>query len=167
MTRSVTPPTAGKQKYTLPPRLPGASAQLIREFERVVRDISDFSQHVGDSMRNTPKEASRFVQECVVSTAILFQKWNLEILYLLALQHTLRFSELKNALTGISSRTLSLKLDELERQGLLNRAVQATKPLRVDYSLTDDGRTMARLTVPLVVFLNLQAGLSLEPDKSG
>jgi DNA-binding HxlR family transcriptional regulator len=148
-------------QYTIPPKLLGMSQQVMEEFERVVKENANFSIHVGDSMRNNPKEASRFIRECVRSTVVLFQKWNLEILYLLGLVAKMRFSELKNTLTGISSRTLSLKLSELEEYGLLNRKVFAERPLRVEYSLTDDGRTLARLSVPMVMFLNLKLGLKL------
>jgi DNA-binding HxlR family transcriptional regulator len=141
------------------------SQQVMEEFERVVKETAQFSVHVGDSMRNNPKEASRFIRECVGSTTILFQKWNLEILYLLGLVPKMRFSELKATLTGISSRTLSLKLSELEEHRLLNRAVFAERPLRVEYSLTEDGRTLARLTVPMVMFLNLRLGLKLPVER--
>lgn len=153
----------GSRKYTIPPKLVGMSKQVMGEFESVVAKIGDFAVHVGDSMRNNPQEASRFIRECVESTAVLFQKWNLEIMYLLALKQPLRFSQLKDTLTGISSRTLSLKLRDLEEMGLVHRHVFEGRPLRVEYSLTGDGRTLARLSVPMVMFLNLRLGLKLEP----
>lgn len=160
----MTPNPPGAPKFTLPPvppRLAGMGKQLLAEFEDVVRRTGEFSIHVGDSMRANPKEASKFIQAAVEATVVLFQKWNLEILYLLALAQKMRFSQLKEILSGISSRTLSLKLGELEEQGLVNREVFPGRPLRVEYSLTDNGRTLARLTVPMVTFVNLLHGMKL------
>lgn len=156
--------TPSARKYTVPPKVLRRSGELMAEFDRVVRDVGAFAVRVGDTMRSQPKEASRFIRELVESSNVLFHKWNLEILYLLALTYTMRFSQLKDHLAGISSRTLSLKLAELERLGLVHREVFSGRPLRVEYSLTDDGRTAARLSVPLVLFLNLKLGLKLEPE---
>lgn len=155
---------ASVPKYTVPAKVRLVSRSLTAEFEKIVRDVGEFSVHVGDTMRQNPTEAARFIRQCVAATPLLFQKWNLEILYLLGLVPTMRFSQLKAMLTGISSRTLSLKLAYLEEQGLLDRTVQNERPLRVDYSLRDDGRTVARLSVPLVMYLNLRLGLTLAPS---
>jgi DNA-binding HxlR family transcriptional regulator len=59
---------------------------------------------------------------------------------------THRFSELHRAIDGISQRMLTLTLRVLERDGLATRTVHPTVPPRVDYALTDLGRT---LLVPL------------------
>jgi len=53
-----------------------------------------------------------------------------------------RFSELKRAIAGVSQRMLTLTLKNLERDGLVSRAVTASVPPRVDYALTDLGRSM-------------------------
>jgi len=154
--------TVSVPKYTVPAKVRLMSRPLTAEFERVVREVGEFSVHVGDTMRQNPADAARFIKQCVEATPLLFQKWNLEILYLLGLSPTLRFSKLKEMLAGISSRTLSLKLADLEEKGLLSRTVHNERPLRVDYSLTSDGRTAARLSVPLVMYLNLRLGMNLD-----
>ena len=51
----------------------------------------------------------------------------------------MRFSELR-ILKGVSSRTLSDRLRELEEIGLVRREVFSEKPVRVEYMLTPDGR---------------------------
>nr|WP_308301201.1 helix-turn-helix domain-containing protein [Frankia sp. Mgl5] len=53
-----------------------------------------------------------------------------------------RFSELKRALPGINQRMLTSTLRVLERDGLVTRTVHPQVPPRVDYELTDLGRTL-------------------------
>ena len=61
-------------------------------------------------------------------------------------QRTHRFNELHRAIEGISQRMLTLTVRALQRDGLVSRTVYATVPPRVDYELTELGRT---LLVPL------------------
>jgi DNA-binding HxlR family transcriptional regulator len=53
-----------------------------------------------------------------------------------------RFNQLRRDITGVSQRMLTLTLKNLERDGLVSRAVTASVPPRVDYALTDLGRSM-------------------------
>lgn len=53
-----------------------------------------------------------------------------------------RFNELRKALGSISQRMLTLTLRALERDGLVTRTVFPTIPPRVDYELTDLGRSL-------------------------
>jgi DNA-binding HxlR family transcriptional regulator len=50
-----------------------------------------------------------------------------------------RFNELRRVLPGISQRMLTLDLRALETAGLVSRTVFPTKPVRVEYALTEDG----------------------------
>lgn len=68
-------------------------------------------------------------------------KWSILIVMTLA-GGTRRFSELKRAIDGISQRMLTLTLRGLERDGLVRREVFPTIPPRVDYALTDLGRSL-------------------------
>ena len=72
-------------------------------------------------------------------------KWSVLVVVLLG-QRTHRFNELHRAIESISQRMLTLTVRGLERDGLVKRTVYATVPPRVDYELTDLGRT---LLVPL------------------
>jgi DNA-binding HxlR family transcriptional regulator len=72
-------------------------------------------------------------------------KWSVLVICLLG-QRVHRFNELHRAVEGISQRMLTLTLRGLERDGLVKRTVFATVPPRVDYELTELGRT---LLVPL------------------
>jgi len=53
-----------------------------------------------------------------------------------------RFCELERSLTGISPRTLSLRLRALEEEGIVERQTYAEFPPRVEYALTDKGRAL-------------------------
>jgi DNA-binding HxlR family transcriptional regulator len=68
-------------------------------------------------------------------------KWKGVILYYL-LDGTKRFGELRRLLPNITQRMLTLQLRELEEDGVINRKVYAQVPPKVDYSLTEFGRTL-------------------------
>lgn len=65
-------------------------------------------------------------------------KWAFLIIEFLG-QRTMRFSELRNEVGGISHKMLTQNLRMLERNGLIERHVHPTVPPRVDYTLTEAG----------------------------
>ncbi|MFE9853747.1 winged helix-turn-helix transcriptional regulator [Streptomyces sp. NPDC005780] len=66
-------------------------------------------------------------------------KWALLIIEALG-ERTLRFSELRNEVEGVSHKMLTQNLRMLERNGLVDRKVYPTVPPRVEYTLTEPGR---------------------------
>ncbi|MCQ4213166.1 MULTISPECIES: winged helix-turn-helix transcriptional regulator [Streptomyces] len=72
-------------------------------------------------------------------------KWALLIIEALG-EQTLRFSELRDEVDGISHKMLTQNLRMLERNGLVDRQVHPTVPPRVEYTLTEPGRGL-RATV--------------------
>jgi DNA-binding HxlR family transcriptional regulator len=72
-------------------------------------------------------------------------KWAFLIIETLG-EHTLRFSELRNEIEGISHKMLTQNLRMLERNGLVERDVHPTVPPRVEYTLTKPGQAL-RATV--------------------
>ncbi|GAA0731892.1 winged helix-turn-helix transcriptional regulator [Sphingomonas japonica] len=72
---------------------------------------------------------------------ILAGKWRPMIIYWL-LPEALRFNELQRRLKGITHRTLSKTLKEMEVDGLLARKDYREIPPRVDYSLTPKGESL-------------------------
>ena len=70
-------------------------------------------------------------------------KWSVFIVGLLA-DGPKRFSELRRTIEGISQRMLTLTLRGLERDGLVTRTVYPTIPPRVEYQLTELGRTLQK-----------------------
>ena len=63
-----------------------------------------------------------------------------------------RFSELKRAIPDISQRMLTQTLRKLERDGYVTRAVTPSIPPRVDYALTDLGRSLVAVLEPLAAW---------------
>lgn len=73
--------------------------------------------------------------------AIIGKKWTLLVLRDL-LTGTKRFGQLQRSLQGISPRTLSQRLDELEEEGIIKRKIFNEIPLHVEYSLTKKGQSL-------------------------
>src|SRR5262245_60096982 len=76
-------------------------------------------------------------ERCPVEQAleIVGGKWKPLILWRLS-RGTLRFNQLQRAVAGITQRMLTLQLRELERDGMVHRAVYAEVPPRVEYTLS-------------------------------
>jgi DNA-binding HxlR family transcriptional regulator len=70
-------------------------------------------------------------------------KWAFLIIETLG-ERTLRFSELRNEIEGISHKMLTQNLRMLERNGLVGRRVHPTVPPRVEYTLTEAGRALRK-----------------------
>jgi DNA-binding HxlR family transcriptional regulator len=94
-----------------------------------------------------PSALSEVADDCPVREVLdrVGDKWSVMVIVLLG-QRTHRFNELHRTIDGISQRMLTLTVRALERDGLVSRTVHATVPPRVDYELTELGRT---LLVPL------------------
>ncbi|MFL1410242.1 winged helix-turn-helix transcriptional regulator [Acinetobacter baumannii] len=75
-------------------------------------------------------------------------KWVLLILNVLE-EETQHFNLLKKNIQGISPKVLSQKLKMLERDGFIERKIQDTSPIRVDYSLTPLGQNVAAMAYQL------------------
>jgi DNA-binding HxlR family transcriptional regulator len=56
-----------------------------------------------------------------------------------------RFGELGEAIPGVSDRMLSERLKELETEGIVERRVSPSRPVSVEYRLTDKGRSLASI----------------------
>lgn len=81
--------------------------------------------------------------ECPVATTVqlIGSKWKLLILRNL-LVRPWRFNELKRDLSGISQKVLSDTLHSMESDGLVIRTVYPEVPVKVEYSLSDLGKSM-------------------------
>lgn len=76
-------------------------------------------------------------------------KWSLLVMLVINSNVTVRFNELGRQIPDISTRVLSSTLKTLEADGLIDRKVYAQVPPKVEYSLTDTGRSL----IPLIMQL--------------
>lgn len=76
-------------------------------------------------------------------------KWKATIVWTLEDQGPLRFGELKRAIPAATEKMLIQQLRELEADGLVHREVYQQVPPKVEYSLTDYGRTLEVALRPL------------------
>jgi DNA-binding HxlR family transcriptional regulator len=76
-------------------------------------------------------------------------KWKSLILWELDAHPTRRFGELRRGLPGVSEKMLIQHLREMEEDGLIHREVYREVPPKVEYSLTDDGRSLNEALRPL------------------
>ena len=89
------------------------------------------------------EEFDAFIAECPSRKLLdrISDKWVTLVLCSLA-EGPLRFSEISRTLAGVSQKMLTQTLRTLERDGLVTREVTASVPVRVDYELTDLGRSL-------------------------
>ena len=71
-------------------------------------------------------------------------KWTVLIVQSLS-SGTLRFAQLRRTVDGISQKVLTNTLRGLERDGIVSRRIYASVPPKVEYSLTDLGRSLCQL----------------------
>ena len=97
----------------------------------------------------------------------VFSKWSIEILILLYSLRTMGFEQLRKSLEGISPRILSQKLKTLEKLGLVERKIVASRPPGVNYNLTEKGLTVAKLGQPVLLYLRYIEGMYSSLDFAG
>jgi DNA-binding HxlR family transcriptional regulator len=73
---------------------------------------------------------------------ILTGKWKIHILGTLLYGGKMRYIDLQREIEGIGSKMLSKELQDLEMNHLITRTVLQTKPITVEYNLTEFGKTL-------------------------
>ena len=101
-------------------------------------------------MENTIKTE---LPACPVETTLTLigDKWKVLILRDL-LDGTKRFGELKKSIGGVSQKVLTAQLRAMEASGLVHREVYAEVPPRVEYSLTELGRSLQPILDSMVLW---------------
>ena len=97
------------------------------------------------------KETNSVIEICPIRNVVarFGDKWSLLVLLVIDSNGIVRFNELGRMIPDISTRVLSTTLKTLEADGLITRKVYAQVPPKVEYSLTDTGRSL----VPLIMDL--------------
>lgn len=83
-------------------------------------------------------------EKCSVIYAleIIGGKWKLPVIWKLSKQETIRYNALKRSLNGITNIMLTRTLQDLEKNGLVQRVAYDMIPPHVEYSLTEDAKTL-------------------------
>ena len=101
-------------------------------------------QHLEEfGMRNCPLE---------ISLRIIGKKFTIHIIRNMILLKQTRFNEFLNSMEGISTKTLSVRLREMEDAGLITRNIIEKRPLRVEYHLTEKGEALAPVMIQMANF---------------
>jgi DNA-binding HxlR family transcriptional regulator len=124
-------------------------ARYMGDLDAVVKAAGAYSRKTVAHLRALPpQDQAAFIKGMIAEGDVLFQPWAVEILYVLGLLSRSRFTELQRLL-GVSSRTLSDKLQALRRAGLVEREVFDEQPVRIEYFLTKRGQRTAVLGAAL------------------
>jgi len=92
---------------------------------------------------------------------IVSKKWALLIITIIGNFGRLRYTELERKLSGISPKTLSDRLKELEAADLIKRETFAEIPPRVEYTLTPEGQELREAMEPLITWASSQSSEKL------
>lgn len=134
-------------------RIPEASEVVDARLREIVqhhkRELFEPFLASLESVPSIQDEVSKIVE----SLQVFFNKWTVEVIVVLSQARALRFNEMREQLAGISGRTLSQRLKDLEEQGLVERTVHDERPVRIEYALTKRGQDVAYLALPLVLYL--------------
>lgn len=97
------------------------------------------------------EEIPSIVATCPIRNVVarFGDKWSLLVLLVINEAGIVRFNELGRMIPDISTRVLSTTLKTLEVDGLIDRKVYAQVPPKVEYTLTDTGRSL----IPLIMQL--------------
>ncbi len=101
---------------------------------------------------NNRDSGSRCPCPCEGIIEIIGKKWTLCIITTIKNEAKIRFNEIQKALDGISPKTLSETLKQLEASGIVKRELFAEVPPRVEYSLTQAGEKLFDAIAPLMIW---------------
>lgn len=97
------------------------------------------------------EETNSIIEICPIRNVVarFGDKWSLLVLLVIDGEGVVRFNELGRMIPDISTRVLSTTLKTLEADGLIDRKVYAQVPPKVEYTLTETGKSL----IPLIMQL--------------
>jgi len=123
---------------------------FIEQARAIIRKLKDIH------FENTLHDEKRKILEMkffLKTFRFITKKWNVEILYELEIHDGMYFNELIRHLKGISSKSLSDCLKQLETLNLIIRSVQNDRPPKVLYQLSEKGRGFVELSQIVIFYL--------------
>jgi DNA-binding HxlR family transcriptional regulator len=86
------------------------------------------------------------------SLKIFAQKYALHIIRNMLVLNQSRFNQFLRSIEGINTKTLSIRLREMEGSGLIKRTIINTRPVQTEYSLTDKGKALEPILSDIDIF---------------
>ena len=129
------------------PDHPNAS-KVARSAANAVRSRGTNAGRAGNAPRAAAAPPRCIAEENLKDTGFAYTlslisgKYKMTVLYTLSEFGVVRFNELKRYISSVTYKTLSLTLKELERDGLVHREEYPQIPPKVEYSLTDRGKSL-------------------------
>lgn len=124
--------------------------KLLKDSRKLVKELmnSHFQNIEHDEARNI-EEMKFFLK----TFEFIRKKWNVRILYELEIHSGMNFNEMMRHMEGISSRSLSDRLKQLEDLNLITRTVQDGRPPKVFYELSEKGQNIIELFQFIILYL--------------
>lgn len=130
------------------------SEELERRFREFANHAASFTRETMGSTDRGERDKSKVAESNLEITRTIFGKWCIEIFVILYNRGPIGFEKLRRDLGSISPRVLSGKLKMMESRGLVQRTLIDSRPPGARYSLTERGRTVARLGEPVFLYLS-------------
>ena len=130
------------------PDRPNASNAARSAAENAVRSRGANVGRTGNAPRAADVQPRCIAEENLKDTGFAYTlslisgKYKMTVLYTLSEFGVVRFNELKRYISSVTYQTLCLTLKELERDGLVHREEYPQIPPKVEYSLTDRGKSL-------------------------
>lgn len=83
---------------------------------------------------------------------IIGKKFTVLILRNMIYLNQIRFNKLLNSIEGINAKTLSIRLKEMEKDGLIRRKIYNESPIRIEYEMTEKGMALEPILEQMSVF---------------
>ena len=83
---------------------------------------------------------------------IIGKKFTLHILRNMTMHSQTRFNQFLESVEGINPKTLSVRLREMERNGLISRKIYPETPIRIEYTVTEKGSALKPIVDQMAAF---------------
>ena len=118
------------------------SNKMYTNVKLILTKLQSFMSKVKNENQTTKNYKEPYGCSVEATLSVIGGRWKPVILFHLMEQEVLRFNEMKRTIKDITQRMLTNQLRELEKDGVVNRKVYAQVPPRVEYRLTEYGKTL-------------------------
>jgi DNA-binding HxlR family transcriptional regulator len=96
---------------------------------------------------------------------VLSGKWKIQLISTLRFRGKMRFMDLLREVDGIAAKMLSKELQNLEANKLITRTVCNTKPITVEYEITEYGKSLDKIILEILHWGSEHRKTIMSPDK--